>query len=141
MTDFYSTLDVPPQWASGVVPRQPLPPSFMPSGDPNPFAQALLAGPQIPTASTPPPWMRQAVVDMARPFLDAGQWLGGVMAGNVQPTAGDAITNLGGAALAGIGPPGGRPAGAAERAVATQMAEHGLFPEATSGIRAYHGSP
>src|SRR4051812_23359684 len=92
----------------GVVPKEPLPANFSSPGDPNPLVRALLdhkpytdprtmenppAGAAIAPPSTettyPPKVAREALVGAARPILDAGQYLGGVMAGNVEPTGSD----------------------------------------------------
>jgi hypothetical protein len=108
----------------GVVPRQP---NDLPLyGEQNPIINALQKQPSIPNPMDPPDWMRQVIIDAIKPVADAGQWLGGVMGGNVPFSAGDAVTNLGGAALAGIMPPGTKAGTTLERSMIKSMASHEL---------------
>lgn len=138
------------------VPKQPLPASFNSPGDPNPLARAILKEPDykspLDMASPPegaaiappslalgypPHFARQALVDVLRPYLDAGQFVGGAMAGTEPPTTGDAITKLGGAALAAITPPGARGAAAAERGAAKALRPYQNVPDSLMGFKRY----
>jgi hypothetical protein len=127
------------QLSQGFVPKQQLPPEFAAMGQ-NPLVEMLLQGTPTPNdramknagyggediaiahelarqkqSTEQPRWLKEMELAPLMPVLDAGKYLGGVMAGNETLNTHDVLSNLGGLTAAAAPVPGAPAARTAEK--------------------------